>query len=103
MRVSEHLKKELENPHFRELYELDKVKTEIAKLIIGYRIKHDLTQSDLAKKIGVTQQQISNIEEGEFSSFRSVQRVLLGIGYKIKRIQIGRLSPAESGLVQGRK
>ena len=98
-RVSDHLKEELKNPIFRELYELDKVKTEIAKRIIAYRIKYGLTQADLAREIDVSQQQISNIEEGEFSGFKAVQRVLLGIGFKIKRIQIGRLTSQESKLV----
>ena len=98
--VKDHLKEELKNPYFRELYELDSVKTEIAKKIIEYRIKHDLTQTQLAKSVKVSQQQISYIEEGDFSNFQTIQKVLLAIGYKITRIKIGQLSAKEKKIVK---
>ena len=93
--VKEHLREALKNAYFKELYELDTVKTEIAKKIIEYRIKHSLTQTQLAKRVKVSQQQISYIEEGDFSNFQTIQKVLLAIGYKIKSIVIGHLSPSE--------
>ena len=98
--AKEHLKEELKNPYFRELYELDSVKTEIAKKIIKHRIKHNLNQTQLAKLIKVSQQQISHIEEGDFSSFQTIQKVLLAIGYKIIHIQISELSPKEKKMVK---
>src|SRR3989338_6499889 len=98
--VREHLKEELKDPYFRELYELDSVKTEISKKIIGYRIKHNMNQTQLAKMVKVSQQQISYIEEGDFSSFQTIQKVLLAIGYKIKRIQIGELSAKEKKIIK---
>ena len=98
--VKDHLKEELKDPYFRELYELDSVKTEIAKKIIEYRIKHHLNQSQLAKMVRVSQQQISYIEEGDFSNFQTIQKVLLAIGYKITRIQIGQLSAKEKRIVK---
>ena len=98
--VKEHLKEELKNPYFKELYELDSVKTEIAKKIIEYRIQHDLSQTQLAKMVKVSQQQISYIEEGDFSNFQTIQKVLLAIGYKITRIQIGHLTAKEKKIVK---
>ena len=98
--IKDHLKEELKNPYFRELYELDSVKTEIAKKIIEYRIKHNLNQTQLAKMVKVSQQQISYIEEGDFSNFQTIQKVLLAIGYKITRIQIGQLSAKEKRIVK---
>jgi transcriptional regulator with XRE-family HTH domain len=83
----DHLKEKLKDPYFRELYELDQQKTEIVKIILMYRIKHNLTQGKLAKQIGVSQQHISNIEAGEFSSMATLEKVLQGIGYRVK-IQI---------------
>jgi DNA-binding XRE family transcriptional regulator len=80
--ATEHLKEELKDPYFLELYELDSVKTEIARKIIAYRIKHNLNQTQLAKLVKVSQQQISYIEEGDFSNFQTIQKVLLAIGYK---------------------
>ena len=82
-KVEDHLKEELKDPHFRELYELEEEKMEIVKKIVGYRIKHHLTQTQLARKVGVSQQQISKIEECEFSNLATVQKVLLAIGYHL--------------------
>ena len=82
--VSEHLKQELKDPYFRELYELDLEKLEIVKKIIAYRIKHGLTQKDLAKRSGVSQQFISKIESGEFSNMATLEKILLFIGLTIR-------------------
>ncbi len=80
----DHLKEMLKDPQFKELYELDKQKLEVVKKIITYRVKHKLNQRQLAKQIGVSQQHISNIENGEFSSISTLEKVLLGIGYSVK-------------------
>ena len=98
--VTDHLKEALKDPYFKELYELDSVKTEIAKKIIEYRIRRRLTQSQLAKIVKVSQQQISHVEEGDFSSFQTIQKILLAIGYRIKRIQIGQLTPKEKHIIK---
>jgi DNA-binding XRE family transcriptional regulator len=97
--TKDHLKDSLKDPYFRELYELDQVKTDVAKKIIEYRVKHDLSQTELAKKIKVSQQQISHIEEGDFSNLLTIQKVLVAIGFKIKSIVIGHLSPSERKIV----
>ena len=83
-RVDEHLKEKLKDPYFKELYELEAQKLKIVKHIVDYRIKNDLTQKSLAKKIGVSQQHISKIENGEFSSISTLEKVLLSIGYTVK-------------------
>lgn len=83
MKVEDHLKEELRDPHFRELYELDQAKMQIIKKIVGYRIKHNLTQGQLARRVKVSQQQISKIENGDFSSLTTVLKVLLAIGYHL--------------------
>ncbi len=91
-KVAEHLKGKLKDPYFKELYELEEQKLAIVKRIIDYRIKNKLTQGQLAKKAGVTQQHISKIENGEFSSVATLERILLFIGYTV-RIQAVPLSP----------
>lgn len=83
-RVSEHLNEKLKDPYFKELYELEEQKYGIVKKIIDYRVKNGLTQSELAQQIGVSQQHISKIESGEFSSVSTLEKVLLGIGMTVR-------------------
>jgi len=84
IKVDDYLKELLKDPYFREQYELDQQKLAIVKPIIAYRIKHKLTQGALAKLVGVTQQHISKIESGEFSSMATLENVLLRIGFTVK-------------------
>lgn len=82
--VDDYLKENLKDPYFREQYELDLEKLKIVKPIIAYRIKHNLSQGQLARKVGVTQQHISKIENGEFSSIATLSKVLLFIGFTVR-------------------
>lgn len=84
IRVDEDLKEKLKDPYFKELYELDQQKLAIVKRIIEYRINNKLTQDGLAKRAGITQQHISKIESGEFSSILTLEKVLLFIGFTVK-------------------
>ena len=88
--VDKHLKEKLKDPYFKELYELEEQKLGIVKRIIAYRIKHDLNQRQLAKNVGVTQQHISKIENGDFANVMTLEKVLLAIGFtvQIKAIQL---------------
>ena len=83
-RVDEHLKEKLKDPYFKELYELEEQKLGIVKRVIDYRVKNNLTQGQLAKKAKVTQQYISKIENGDFSSIVTLEKILLFIGYTVK-------------------
>lgn len=83
--VSQHVEEELsKSPTFKELYELEEQKLNIVKRIINYRIKNNLTQGQLAKKARVIQQHISKIENGDFSSIVTLEKILLFIGYTVK-------------------
>ncbi|MCB9772237.1 MAG: helix-turn-helix transcriptional regulator [Candidatus Omnitrophica bacterium] len=82
--VNEHLEEKLKNPYFKELYELEQQKYNIVRKIIDYRIKKKITQADLAREVGVSQQHISKIENGEFSSIVTLEKVLLHIGMTVR-------------------
>ncbi|MDO8749229.1 MAG: helix-turn-helix transcriptional regulator [Candidatus Omnitrophota bacterium] len=72
------------NPDFKARYDLLMEKAAVAKKIIEYRIQHKLSQEQLAKKLSVTQQYISKIEEGEFSNLDAIENILEPIGYRLK-------------------
>ncbi|MEK6715445.1 MAG: helix-turn-helix transcriptional regulator [Candidatus Omnitrophota bacterium] len=83
--ISQHIKEEIrKSPIFKELYELEEQKLNVVKWIVNYRIKNNLTQGQLAKKARVTQQYISKIENGDFSSIVTLEKILLFIGYTVK-------------------
>jgi transcriptional regulator with XRE-family HTH domain len=108
--VNEHLQEKLKNPYFKELYELEQQKNNIVKKIIDYRIKNKLTQEQLADYVGVSQQHISKIENGEFSSVTTLEKVLLRIGLTVQirvvelsaqvKRSINRVMTADAGKMQ---
>lgn len=84
-KVDDYIKEKMKrDPDFKGRYDLIKEKTAVVKKIIGYRIRHKLSQTQLAKEIGVTQQYISKIEEGEFSNLDTIENILHHIGYRLK-------------------
>lgn len=86
--VDRHLERKLGDPLFRELYELEMQKAQITRLLIAERIKRKLTQGQLARKLGVSQQQISKIENGNFTDLKVVQKVLLTLGHSIRVVAV---------------
>ncbi len=82
-KVDVHLKQKLNDPYFKELYELEQQKLGLVKKIIAYRISNDITQGDLAEQVGVTQQHISKIENCEFADPVTLVKVLLYVGFRV--------------------
>lgn len=84
-KVDDYIKEKMKkDPEFATRYNLIMEKAAVVKEIIKYRIRHNLSQAQLAKEIGVTQQYISKIEEGEFSNLDTIENVLRHIGYRLK-------------------
>ncbi len=83
-RVEDHLQERRRHPSFRELQELDEEKLKVAKVIIGARIRKRLSQTALARRLGVTQQQVSKLENGEFDNLATLQKVLITMGYQVR-------------------
>lgn len=57
----------LKDTEFKKLYAESQPEFEIAKAIIYARIKNQITQRELAKKMNTTQSVISRIEQGRTS------------------------------------
>ena len=56
----------------------------MAKVIIGERIRRRLAQTILARRLGVIQQQISKLENGDFDNLGTLQNVLSVLGYHVR-------------------
>lgn len=58
---------ELADEDTSELFELDNMLVDIASTIINYRVNNNLSQIDLAKKLGYSQSMISKLESGDYN------------------------------------
>lgn len=82
--VSAHLQEKMSDPSMREELSLQKQKLEVVKKLIVFRIEQKMTQKQLAKWAGVSQQHISKIECGIFSNIATLEKLLALIGYAVK-------------------
>lgn len=82
---TDRLKEDLKDPKFRQAYEEEAFKTDIAVQVAILRQKAGLTQSDLAKKIGVTQQVVARIENPDKSNMTvsTLRKVASALGKKL--------------------
>ena len=46
---------------------------EISKMLLTYRAKNDLTQEELAKKLGITQVWLCNLESGRYKASKVLE------------------------------
>jgi transcriptional regulator with XRE-family HTH domain len=53
------------DPEFRAYWERTALARAVALAVLGYRVKHHLTQTRLAQKLGVRQPQVARLEMGE--------------------------------------
>ena len=64
-KIDSHLNEKLKNKVFRENFEMEKAKVALAQKILKLREEENLRQADLAKRLGVSQQFISQIETSQ--------------------------------------
>ena len=61
----DHLKEKLKDKEFRRLYEIERAKVALGQKIAEMREDKHLNQKELAARLGVSQQFVSQIETGE--------------------------------------
>lgn len=76
-RFNDRLKEDLKNPEFKKHYKDYDLPVRLAIQIAKIRQQKNLTQTQLAKKIGVTQQFVARLENSEetMPSLRTLQKV----------------------------
>ena len=65
----ERLREDLKDPEFRRYFEEERQALALAMKIARLREKKGLSQKELAKLMGTSQQAISRIESGEYEGF----------------------------------
>lgn len=60
-----HVKELTDDPEYRDEWERTAFARAVAMQVLGYRTEHGLTQTQLARKVGMTQPQIARLEGGD--------------------------------------
>lgn len=75
----------LSDPKLAKKYEIDKAIQKIISIFLDYRKENNLTQTELAKKLGTTQQAVSRLELNLINpSLEFLVKSLYEIGYEIE-------------------
>lgn len=81
----EYLDKQLKNKEFREEYEALEPEYIIMRAMIEARREEGLTQKELSERSGITQADISRLENGNANpSIRTLQRLANAMGKTLK-------------------
>lgn len=83
----EYKKQALKDPELKKAYDDLKPEYRLASSLIEARLEKNLTQEELAKKAGVTQNTITRLESGENNpTFATVNRVANALGKELKLV-----------------
>lgn len=81
----ETLNEQLKDPEFRAEWEALEPERQIIRAIIDGREANDMTQKQLAEATGITQADISRLENGTANpSLRTLKRLAYGMGMQLK-------------------
>jgi transcriptional regulator with XRE-family HTH domain len=79
--AEEFLNEQLENPEFREEWNRTALARAVSLRLIGYRSDHGLSQTQLAKKIGIKQPAVARLEAGEKNpTWETLHRLSAALG-----------------------
>ena len=86
MRFEDYLDEMMENPEFKAGYEESEKEFELSRIILEERKQTGMTQKELAKKCGVSQGDISRIENGISKNlkYNTSEKVAKALGKKIQ-------------------
>jgi len=83
IRARQVLTKHLQRPEFPREWERSALARAVAIAVVGYRAKRHLTQTQLAKRLGVRQPHIARLETGEHTpSMEMLQRLARALGLR---------------------
>ncbi len=85
-KIDGYVQRKLKDKAFRKLYEIEREKVALAQKIAEMRQEKHLNQKELAVRLGVSQQFISQIETGEGKNLTldTLIRIAESLGHKVK-------------------
>lgn len=84
MNFRKHLNEQLKDPEFYKEYKALEPEYEIIKQILKARSELNLTQKELAERIGIKQSNISRLESGNYNpSLDFLKKVAQGLGKEL--------------------
>ena len=80
------LREDLKDPEFKAHYQEERQALKLAMKIAKLREKKGLSQQQLAKLMGTSQQAVSRIESGEYEGFtlKTLEKIAEATGTKVK-------------------
>jgi len=80
------LKEDLKDPEFKAHYQEERQALKLAVKIAKLREKKGLSQQQMAKLMGTSQQAVSRIESGEYEGFtlKTLEKIAEATGTKVK-------------------
>ena len=77
---------DIKDPEFKKYYEEERQALKLAIKIVELRSQKGLTQQELAKLMGTSQQAISRIESGEYEGFtlKTLEKIAEATGMRVK-------------------
>lgn len=83
--LNEFLDQQMQDPEFKKEYEKIQPEMDIIRAIVDARVSNNLTQKELADRIGINQADISKLENGTRNpSLRLLQRLADGMDMVLK-------------------
>lgn len=83
IKIDDLLKSELQDPEFKQGYELESSKLESAFALMKAREQAGLTQVQLAQRANVPQSTIARIERGDNTSIDTMSKIAFALGKKL--------------------
>jgi ribosome-binding protein aMBF1 (putative translation factor) len=66
----------MQDPEYARAWQETELADQVATLLIAYRAKHGLSQTELARRLGIRQPAVARLEAGEHTpSFRTLARL----------------------------
>ncbi len=80
------LREEMKNPDFKKHYQEERQALKLAMKVVELRDQKGLSQQELAKLMGTSQQAISRIESGKYEGFtlKTLEKIAGATGMRVK-------------------